>query len=97
MKDSSSSVVLVVGSAGGLDTKTIAQTYAQQYKAPKDPVENNGQFTFSFSQQKMPCQAWVTTQDDMFMVTVVMGNQREGLNFVRKHITSADYPKLLPR
>ena len=92
-----SSVVLVVGSAGGLDTKTIAQTYAQQYKAPKDPVENNGQFTFSFSQQKMPCQAWVTTQDDMFMVTVVMGNQREGLNFVRKHVKSADYPKLLPR
>ena len=92
-----SSVALVVGPNNGLDAKTIAQTYAQQYKARKAPVESNGQFTFSFLQQKMPCQAWITTQDDMFMVTVLMGNQREGLNFVRKHITSADYPKLLPR
>ena len=92
-----SSVVLVVGPNSGLDAKTIAQTYAQQYKARKEPVESNGQFTFAFLQQKMPCQAWITTQDDMFMVTVVMGNQREGLNFVRKHVTSADFPKLLPR
>lgn len=92
-----SSVALVVGLNSGLDAKTIAQTYAQQYKASREPVENNGQFRFSFTQQNMPCQAWISTQDDMFMVTVVMGNQREGLTFVRKHVTSADFPKLLPR
>ena len=92
-----SSVALVVGPASGLDAKTIAQAYAQQYKASKEPVENNGQYSFAFVQQKMPCQAWIAIQDDMFMFTAVMGNQREGLNFVRRYMKSADYPKLLPR
>lgn len=96
-KSGSTTVVFIVGATAGLDAKSIAQTYAQQYKAAKEPVESNGQYTFAFQQQKLNCLGYITTQDDVFMFTAIMGNQREGMNFVRRHVRSTEFAKLLPR
>ena len=96
-KSGSTTIVFIVGASAGLDAKSIAQVYAQQYKATKEPVESNGQYSFSYMQQKLNCQAYITTQDDVFMFTAIMGNQREGMTFVRRQVTSADFAKLLPR
>lgn len=96
-KGGSTTVVFIVGATAGLDAKSIAQTYADQYKATRGPVESNGQYSFSYSQQKLNCQAYITTQDDVFMFTAIMGNQREGMTFVRRQVTSTDFAKLLPR
>lgn len=96
-QNGTSAVLLMAGPAGGMDAKSIASTFAEQYKAKKEPVESNGGYNFSFSQQKIACQAWVAVQDDVFMFMTFMGNQRDGQLFVRKHVKSADYGKLLPR
>lgn len=90
-------VTMVVGPRGAADAKTIAGMFAEQFKAEKPPVEKNGQYTFSFTQQGMPCQAWVATEGDVFMVTSVTGNRKEAQAFIRQHIKSADYAKLLPQ
>ncbi len=96
-KAGTTTVVFIVGASAGLDGKSIAQTYAQQYKATKEPVENNGQYAFSFQQQKLNCQGYITTQDDVFMFTAIMGNQRDGMSFVRRNVSSTEFAKLLPR
>lgn len=90
-------VTMVVGPRGVADGKTIAGMFAEQFKAEKPPVEKNGQYTFSFTQQGMPCQAWVGTEGDVFMVTTVTGNRKEAQSFIRQYVKSADYPKLLPQ
>lgn len=90
-------VTMVVGPRGAADAKTIAGMFAEQFKAEKPPVEKNGQYTFSFTQQGMPCQAWVATEGDVFMVTSVTGNRKEAQAFIRQHIKSAEYAKLLPQ
>lgn len=90
-------VTMVVGPRGVADGKTIAGMFAEQFKAEKPPVEKNGQFTFSFTQQGMPCQAWVATEGDVFMVTTVTGNRKEAQAFLKQHVKSTDYAKLLPQ
>ena len=90
-------VTMVVGPRGVADGKTIAGMFAEQFKAEKPPVEKNGQYTFSFTQQGMPCQAWVGTEGDVFMVTTVTGNRKDAQAFLRQYVKSADYPKLLPQ
>ncbi|WP_300125564.1 hypothetical protein [Desulfovibrio sp.] len=90
-------VTMVVGPRGVADGKTIAGMFAEQFKAEKPPVEKNGQYTFSFTQQGMPCQAWVGTEGDVFMVTTVTGNRKDAQTFIRQYVKSADYPKLLPQ
>lgn len=90
-------VTMVVGPRGVADGKTIAGMFAEQFKAEKPPVEKNGQYTFSFTQQGMPCQAWVGTEGDVFMVTTVTGNRKDAQAFIRQSIKSADFPKLLPQ
>lgn len=90
-------VTMVVGPRGVADGKTIAGMFAEQFKAEKPPVEKNGQYTFSFTQQGMPCQAWVGTEGDVFMVTTVTGNRKDAQAFLKKYVASADYPKLLPQ
>ncbi|WP_417291736.1 hypothetical protein [Desulfovibrio porci] len=91
------SVTMVVGPSSGADAKTIAGMFATQFKAEKPPVEKNGQYTFNFTQQEVPCQAWVAVQGDVFMVSSLAGNQKEALNFIKKNVKSADYAKLLPQ
>lgn len=90
-------VTMVVGPCGVADGKMIAGMFAEQFKAEKPPVEKNGQFTFSFTQQGMPCQAWVATEGDVFMVTTVTGNRKEAQAFLKQHVKSTDYAKLLPQ
>ena len=90
-------VTMVVGPRGVADGKTIAGMFAEQFKAEKPPVEKNGQYAFSFTQQGMPCQAWVGTEGDVFMVTTVTGNRKDAQAFIRQYVKSADYPKLLPQ
>ncbi|WP_241159342.1 MULTISPECIES: hypothetical protein [unclassified Desulfovibrio] len=90
-------VTMVVGPCGVADGKMIAGMFAEQFKAEKPPVEKNGQYTFSFTQQGMPCQAWVSTEGDVFMVTTVTGNRKEAQAFLKQHVKSADYAKLLPQ
>ena len=90
-------VSMIVAPRGVADGKTIAGMFAEQFKAEKPPVEKNGQYTFSFTEQGMPCQAWVGTEGDVFMVTTVKGNRKEAQAFIRQYVKSADYPKLLPQ
>lgn len=90
-------VMMVVGPRGVADAKMIAGMFAEQFKAEKPPVEKNGQFTFSFTQQGMPCYAWVATEGDVFMVTTVSGNRKEAQAFLKQHVKSADYARLLPQ
>lgn len=90
-------VTMVVGPRGVADGKTIAGMFAEQFKAEKPPVEKNGQYTFSFTQQGMPCQAWVATEGDVFMVTSVTGNRKEAQAFLKQYVKSTDYAKLLPQ
>lgn len=90
-------VTMVIGPRGAADAKTIAGMFAEQFKAEKPPVEKNGQYTFSFTQQGMPCQAWVATEGDVFMVTSITGNRKEAQAFIRQHVKSAEYAKLLPQ
>ena len=43
-----STVNFVTGPNGGADLKTVAETFASQFKSLKPPVEKGGQFTFAF-------------------------------------------------
>ncbi len=97
-KNSGSAVVtMVIGPRGGADVKMIAGMFAEQFKADKTPVEKNGQYTFTFTQQGMPCQAWVSAHNDVFMVTSITGNRKDAQSFIKDGIKSTDYAKLLPQ
>ena len=91
------SVTFVVGPNSGADTKTIADMFAKQFKANKPPVEKNGQYTFTFAQQDITSQAWVASQGDVFMITVMAGDRKAAAAFVKKHVKSPDFPALLPK
>lgn len=91
------SVTIVVGPSSGADAKTIAEMFASQFKAEKPPVEKNGQYVFTFTQQNVPCQAWVASQGNVFMVTSLAGDHKEALAFLKKNVKSADFPDLLPK
>ena len=90
------SVSLLAGETGGADLKTIADIFAEQYKATKPPTLKNGRYFFNFTREDKPCQAWITVQGQSFMVATLIGSPREGLRFVRNNVRSADYPDLLP-
>jgi len=91
------SVAFVTGPSGGADAKTVADMFAAQFKASKPPVEKNGQYTFAFTRQKKPCQAWVAATGDVFMVTTISGDRKAGLAFVKKHVKSDEFSALLPK
>lgn len=90
-------VTMIIGPNGGADAKTIAEMFAEQFKAPKPPTEKNGQFVFSFPQDGDNSQAFVSVSGPEFMVTTIAGNQKEALNFIRDNIKSDDYANLLPQ
>ena len=92
-----STVGFVTGPNGGADTKTVAEMFANQFKALKPPVEKNGQYTFAFTQQQTPCQSWVAASGDIFMVTTITGDRKLGLAFIKKYVKSAEYASLLPK
>lgn len=90
-------VMLVLGKLGGAEAKTIAEMFAEQFKAEKPPVAKNGQYTFTFIRDGKPCEAFITSQDDIFMVTTISGNRKEATNFIKKQVKSEEYSKLLPQ
>ncbi len=92
-----STVGFVTGPSGGTDAKTVAEMFASQFKSPKPPVERSGQYTFAFTQQQTPCQAWVATAGDIFMVTTITGDRKLGLAFIKRHVKSTEYNNLLPK
>lgn len=92
------SVTIVVGPNSGNDAKTIATAFAQQFGAPKPPVEKNGQYSFAFTQQGVSCQAYVSAQNDIFMVISLAGNPKEGMEFLKKNAKAVGaYTNLLPK
>lgn len=98
-KSGSGSVVimLVLGNLGGADLKSITDMFAEQFRADKPPVLKNGQYTFSFIRDGKPCEAYISSADDIFMVTTITGNKKEALDFIKKQIKSPDYSQLLPQ
>ena len=86
-----------VGPSSGADAKTIADIFAAQFKSSRTPVEKNGQYTFSFTQQQTLCQAWVAAENDVFLVTTLQGDRKAGLVLIKKHVRSEDYASLLPK
>ncbi len=69
------------GKAGRADAKTIAQMFAEQFRAGKPPVAKNGQYPFTFIRDDKPCEAFITSYDDIFMVTTISGNRKGSHEF----------------
>lgn len=90
-------VTMIVMPHGGTDPKIIAEMFAEQFKAAKAPVEKNGQYTFAFTQGDTSSNVWVTSAEDVSMVTTISGNQKAGLEFIKKCFTSEKYARLFPR
>lgn len=93
----------IVGPRGGADAATIAEMFAEQFKAQSPPVERYGQYFFSFEQtdaatgHSKKVDACVSTQGGQFMVTTWTGDQAQVRDFLTKSMTSDNYPDLLPR
>lgn len=92
-----STVNFVTGPNGGADLKTVAETFATQFKSPKPPVEKNGQYIFAFTQQQTPGQSWVAATGDFFMVTTITGDRKLGLAFIKRYVKSTEFANLLPK
>lgn len=90
-------VTIIIGPSGGADAKVIADMFAEQFKAPKPPVEKNGSFSFTFPMQNATAEAYVSTQDKDFMVTTISGNVRQAKNFIRNSIVSDTWGPFLPQ
>lgn len=88
-------VTIVVGPNGGADARTIATMFAEQFKAPRQPVERNGRFTFTFPNQGSNAQAIIGVQGKEFMVIILYGKTQEGRDFLRQHMTSEEFGQLL--
>lgn len=90
-------VAFVAGPNGGVDAKTIATMFAEQFHAPRAPYARRGQQTFTFTQQNTVHQAWVATVEDAFLLSTLSGDRKEALAFIRNCVTSPAFPELLPR
>lgn len=89
-------LTLAVSSSSGADVKTIAESFALQYKAKKSPVVKNGQATFSYENfEGLEGFAYVTLHDDVYMVAAVEGNIPRGRDFLR-HFRSDAFASLIP-
>lgn len=96
-KNGNTIISMMAGPNSGESAKSIADLFAEQFKASRAPVEKNGRYTFNFSSQNMQRLAWISCDGDMFMLVTIYGNRNEAMNFLRKNVTSKDYPGLLPQ
>ncbi len=84
------------GRSGGASVKTITQCFAQQYQATRTPSVKGKMGSFVFKDATgEDGTAYVTVQDQTYMVVTVSGNQRKGRSLV-KAFSSAAFPDLLP-
>lgn len=90
-------VAFIISDHGGTDIKTIAEMFAEQFKAPKPPVERHGKYTFSFTQGDNVSHVWIARQEQVYMVTNISGNQKEGLAFIKNNVSSEKYGDLFPQ
>lgn len=90
-------VTIIVAPSSGADATTIAGMFAEQFKAPKSPVEKNGLLTFAFPLQGATAQAFVGVKDKIFVVTTINGNIRIARNFIKSSIESGELASLLPQ
>lgn len=90
-------VTMVVTQHGGMDIKELSKIFADQYNASRPPVEKNGQYSFNITRNNLPAQVIVTTYGPDTMLTTITGNLRDGMNFIKNYVSSADYKELLPK
>lgn len=93
----SSVVTMIIGPNGGADAQTIADMFAEQFKAPKPPVLTNGQYVFYFPLQKNNAQAIIASSGDEFMVTTIAGNMQLARNFLKNAVKSERWKALFPK
>lgn len=94
----SPAISILIGKNGGADAKTIAGMFAEQFKSPKPPAENKGQYTFQYPQHDgITANVTVSCADDYFMVITVTGSMKEARQFIRDNIKSDEYKELFPQ
>ncbi|MBU3831630.1 MAG: hypothetical protein H9993_02815 [Candidatus Desulfovibrio faecigallinarum] len=84
------------GRSGGASLKTITQCFAQQYQSKGNPSVKSklGSFTFKDVNGDDGI-AYVTVQDQVYMVVTISGNQRKGKSLL-KNFSSDSFPDLVP-
>lgn len=84
------------GRSGGASLKTITECFAQQYQAKSSPTVKGklGSFTFEDADGEDGT-AYVTVQDQTYMVVTISGNLRKGRALL-KSFSSSSFPDLLP-
>lgn len=90
-------VTMIIGPSGGADLQTIAEMFAEQFKAIKPPVLKNGQYSFLFPLQGATAEAFISSLNDVFMVTTMVGNAREAKNFLKNSVRSEKWESLFPK
>lgn len=96
-KNRDAEATVVAGESGGSPLSTIARCFAQQYGADGKASIKNNVATFSFTDSgDGDSQAWVTTQDNVYLVITLSGNLRKAKSFIRT-FESSRYSKLLPK
>lgn len=93
----SSIVTMVAGPSNGEDAQTIASMFAEQFKAKKPPVLENGRYIFQFPIQNSLATAYVASYDGNFMMSYIAGNMKAAQKFIKECISSDSWPGLLPQ
>lgn len=93
----SSIVTMVAGPSSGESAETIASMFAEQFKAKKAPVLDNGRYTFQFPIHNTMATAYVASYDGNFMMSYIAGDMRQAQKFIRTAIKSDSWPGLLPK
>lgn len=96
-------ITMIIGPRKGAEPAMIAGMFADQFKAPKQPVEKNGRYTFTFPQNDAATQkpvtatATITADGDNFMLTSYIGSHKEAQIFFKNNLKFRDeYAKLMP-
>lgn len=90
-------VTMVGGPSSGQDAQSVANIFAEQFKAKKSPVSSNGFYTFQYPVQNITAHAWVASYDGNFMLTTIAGDLTRGQKFIRDNIKSDTWPGLIPK
>ncbi len=90
-------IALAITPHGGMDLKTVAEIFAEQFKSPKPPVSKNGQYIFTITKNDLPTQVWISAQGALVMMTSITGNLKDGLAFLKNDVVAGEYGGLFPK
>ena len=90
-------IALAITPHGGMDLKSVAEIFAEQFKAPKPPVSKNGQYIFTITKNDLPTQVWISAQGALVMMTSITGNLKDGLAFLKNDVDAGEYGGLFPK